>query len=158
MMSARGLFRFGTSTCYGKGPACQWPAGCISLVTPTLCLQVFIYRRQSNDSTGGFLLHQKLTLQPGPTADAATQPGKVYAGSLSMSRDGRLVLVSWSVYGEGQTADSTDPYGTPASTFYGSAQLYRRLSEGRYTRAQVHAGGGGQPGPAQTVAAAKLCF
>jgi hypothetical protein len=106
--------------------------------SPTLCAQVFIYRRQSNDSTGGFLLHQKLTLQPGPTADAATQPGKVYAGSLSISRDGRLVLVSWSVYGAGQAAGAADPYGPPASGAYGSAQLFRRSIDARYGRAQVH--------------------
>jgi len=115
----------------------RWLAVAGTLEGSSTMAQVYIYRRQSNDSTGGFLLHQKLSLQPAPTADPSTSAGKVYAGSLSISRDGKLVLVSWSVYGAGLSADSADPYGTPSSDMYGSAQLYRRLNDaGRYTRAQ----------------------
>jgi hypothetical protein len=144
--------------------------------------QVYVYRRQSNDSTGNFLLHQKLALQPAPTTtgngggghggggadrgssssssekqsvDNATtttsssssngdnnnnnkQPGRVYSGSLTVSRDGKLVLVSWSVYGAGRSANSQDPYGEPSNSAYGSAQLYRRQSDtGKYARAQA---------------------
>jgi hypothetical protein len=115
----------------------RWLAVAGTLEGSSTMAQVYIYRRQSNDSTGGFLLHQKLSLQPAPTADPDTPAGSVYAGSLSMSKDGRLVLVSWSVYGAGLNADSADPYGAPSDEVYGSSQLYRRLSDaGRYTRAQ----------------------
>ncbi|GBF98091.1 histidyl-tRNA synthetase [Raphidocelis subcapitata] len=116
----------------------KWLAVAGSLEASSAMAQVFIYRRHANDSNGGFELHQKLLLQPGPTANLDTPPGHVYAGSLSMSRDGRLVLVSWSVYGAGQGSDSSDPYGPPSGAFYGSAQLYRRLNTGdKYTRAQA---------------------
>lgn len=116
----------------------KWLAVAGSLEGAGTMAQVYIYHRQANDSSGGFQLHQKLLLQPGPTAKLDTPPGRVYAGSLSMSRDGRLVLVSWSVYGAGQGSDSSDPYGAPSGEFYGSAQLYRRLNtENKYTRAQA---------------------
>ena len=118
----------------------RWLAVAGTLEQRSTMAQVFIYRRAGNDSSSGptFALHQKLMLQPAPTERVDAAPGKVYAGSLSIARDGRLVLVSWSVYGAGQAAGSDDPYGAPATAAYGSAQLYRRLQdEGRYTRAQA---------------------
>ena len=115
----------------------RWLAVAGNLEADNTMAQVYVYRRQSNDSTGGFIFHQKLTLQPAPTADGAAAPGKVYAGSLSISRDGRLLLVSWSVYGQGLDGESDDPYGPPSESVQGSAQLYRRNEAGRYSRAQA---------------------
>jgi len=110
----------------------RWLAVAGTLEGDGAMAQVFVYRRQSNDSTGGFVLYQKLALQPAATPGAA-----VYAGSLSVSRDGRLVLVSWSVYGAGRGPGSGDAYGPPSGDAQGSAQLYRRpTATGRYTRAQ----------------------
>ncbi|KAI8463087.1 MAG: hypothetical protein J3K34DRAFT_445283, partial [Monoraphidium minutum] len=115
----------------------KWMAVAGNLEADNTMAQVYIYRRQSNDSSGGFTFHQKLLLQPAPAANAAGAAGKVYAGSLSISREGRLVLVSWSVYGEGMTAEADDPYGPPSSSVQGSAQLYRRNEAGHYSRAQA---------------------
>lgn len=117
----------------------KWMAVAGTIEEDSTMAQVYIFRRQSNDSTRNFVFHQKLTLQPAPTDNTSTAtPGKVYAGSLSISRDGKLVLVSWSVYGPGRDANSDEPYGPPATSFYGSAQLYRRSTAlGSYTRAQV---------------------
>jgi hypothetical protein len=116
----------------------KWLAVAGNLEADSTMAQVYIYRRPSNDSTGGFVFHQKLNLQPAPLGEAGTAArGKVYAGSLSMSREGRLVLVSWSVYGQGLGSESDDPYGAPSTSAPGSAQLYRRNEHGFYGRAQA---------------------
>jgi hypothetical protein len=114
----------------------RWLAVAGALEASNTMAQVYIYRRQSNDSTGGFLFHQKLALQPAPPQGSGGS-GRVYAGSLSLSREGRLVLVSWSVYGQGLSGESEDPYGAPSLGVQGSAQLYRRNDAGHYSRAQA---------------------
>lgn len=99
--------------------------------------QLYIYTRQSNDSTGGFELAQRLAAAPAlANASRGEGAGRVYAGSLSVSRDGRIVLASWSVYGAGRSAESPDPYGPPAATPVGAAQLFRRGATGRWARGQ----------------------
>ncbi|KAI8463088.1 MAG: hypothetical protein J3K34DRAFT_158219 [Monoraphidium minutum] len=116
----------------------KWMAVAGNLEADNTMAQVYIYRRQSNDSSGGFTFHQKLPLQAAPAAAAGAGPGTVHAGSLSISRDGRLVAISWSVYGDGLDVSSPDPYGAPSVAVQGSAQLYRRASEaGLYKRAQA---------------------
>ena len=75
----------------------KWLAVAGTLESDSTIAQVYVYQRQTNDSTGNFQFVHKLPLAAAPAADAATAPGKVYSGSLSISRDGRLVLASWSV-------------------------------------------------------------
>ena len=123
----------------------KWLAVAGTLESDSTIAQVYVYQRQTNDSTGNFQFVHKLPLAAAPAADAATAPGKVYSGSLSISRDGRLVLASWSVYGDGRGASSDDPYGPPATAAFGSAQLFRRNATGRYSRAQADLAWGAPP-------------
>jgi hypothetical protein len=118
----------------------KWLAAAGTLEADGTMVQVYIYRRPSNDSTGGFVFHQKLPLQGAPSSNATGAPGGAYAGSLSISRDGKVVLASWSVYGPGLDSGSDDPYGAPSMSAPGTAQLYRRndaVAGSRYGRAQA---------------------